>query len=82
MGVQYKSDFTEYFRAGNVIIGSCNEYTGDPDDDIHHDMEPRLLGLAMVPGHHITKMWVDTNTETIRANSPHQEEDEAMEQNL
>ncbi len=47
------------YRAGNVIIGSCNEYTRDPDTENDLDMEPRLLGLAMVPGHHIARMWVD-----------------------
>ena len=51
-------------RAGNVIIGSCNEYTGQPDTE----MEPRMLGLAMVPGKHIDKIWIDLTT--VRANSP------------
>merc|ERR1719378_1786417 len=36
-------------RAGNVIIGSCNEYTGDPDKDPECDLVPRLLGLAWYP---------------------------------
>ena len=71
------------YRAGNVIIGSCNEYTGDPDKDPECDLVPRLLGLAMVPGHHISKMWVDLNNDTIRANSPLQETDDVeIEQNL
>ena len=55
------------FRAGNVIIGSCNEYTSDPDADGQAE-DPRILGLAMVPGHHIAKIWVDDTT--VRTNSP------------
>jgi len=45
-------------RSGNVIIGSCNEYTSDPDQ-AGAEEEGRILGLAMVPGHHVTRMWVD-----------------------
>ena len=56
-------------KAGNVIVGSCNEYTSDPDAPGGESEEPRILGLAMVPGHHIGRMWVD-NTD-IRNNSPH-----------
>lgn len=63
-------------RAGNVIIGSCNEYTGDPDIEDDLDMEPRLLGLAMVPGHHIAKMWVDNVKEPVRPTSPAADDDE------
>ena len=62
-------------RAGNVIIGSCNEFTSDPDTEPDADMEPRLLGLAMVPGHHIKTMWVDNNMSPARANSPLEHED-------
>ena len=53
-----------------MIIGSCNEFTGDPDIEADLDMEPRLLGLAMVPGHHIAKMWVDSVKESARPASP------------
>ena len=82
--VSDKSDnllgFTKfYFRAGNVIIGSCNEFTADPDEEINFDLVPRLLGLAMVPGHHITKMWVDLNDNVVRANSPALEDDQTLE---
>ena len=59
-------DHVTVARSGNLIIGSCNEYTGDPD----LDTEPRLLGLAMVPGHHIAKLWVDADSNTARPNSP------------
>ena len=51
------------FRAGNVIIGSCNEYT-------ESSLEPRMLGLAMVPGKHIDKIWIDLSS--LRPNSPSQ----------
>ena len=63
------------YRAGNVIIGSCNEYTGDPDTEDDLDMEPRLLGLAMVPGHHIARMWVDNVKEPVRPTSPAAEDE-------
>jgi len=50
-------------RSGNVIVGSCNEYTSDPDSaggEVRAGGgEGRVLGLAMVPGHHVTRMWVD-----------------------
>ena len=60
-----------------MIIGSCNEYTGDPDTDDDLDMEPRLLGLAMVPGHHIARMWVDNVKEPVRPTSPAAEDEES-----
>jgi len=45
-------------KSSNVIIGNCTEYTRDPDS--HPDLEePRMLGLAMVPGHHIVKLYID-----------------------
>merc|ERR1711953_985720 len=50
-------------KAGNVIIGSCNEYT-------ESSSEPRMLGLAMVPGKHIDKIWIDLSS--LRPNSPGQ----------
>jgi len=68
-------------RAGNVIIGSCNEYTSDPDkEDIEHSAEARILGLAMVPGHHVTKLWVDLNNSGInrRTNSPQGDSDDCL----
>lgn len=52
-------------RSGNVIIGSCNEYTSDPDKGVEE--EGRILGLAMVPGHHITRMWVDQDSSVTEA---------------
>lgn len=44
-------------RDRNVILGSCEEYLNSPDSDEHE--EPRILGLAMVPGHHIVSLHVD-----------------------
>lgn len=41
----------------NVILGNCSEYLRA--EDIADDVEPRLLGLAMVPGHHIVTIHVD-----------------------
>eukprot|EP00091_Calanus_sinicus_P016487 TRINITY_DN35870_c0_g1_i1.p1 TRINITY_DN35870_c0_g1~~TRINITY_DN35870_c0_g1_i1.p1 ORF type:complete len:114 (-),score=46.89 TRINITY_DN35870_c0_g1_i1:60-401(-) len=65
-------------RAGNVIIGSCNEYTSDPDDPGGEAEEPRILGLAMVPGHHIGRIWVDDTA--VRNSSPcNADSDEGLE---
>ncbi|XP_064642209.1 N-alpha-acetyltransferase 38, NatC auxiliary subunit-like isoform X2 [Lineus longissimus] len=41
----------------NVILGNCQEYLKDEDSN----EEPRVLGLAMVPGHHIVSILVDEN---------------------
>lgn len=70
-------------RAGNVIIGSCNEYTCDPDqaeeENTEEQAEARILGLALVPGHHVTRMWVDLSTGgSRRTNSPLVESDEGL----
>jgi len=60
-------------RDSNVIIGLCNEYTRDPDLKQEHaakqcagttadsgmSEEGRILGLAMVPGRHIKKLYID-----------------------
>ncbi|XP_027202459.1 LSMD1 domain-containing protein Sbat [Dermatophagoides pteronyssinus] len=37
----------------NIILGSSLEFLNDDDED------PRLLGLAMVPGEHIMSICVD-----------------------
>ncbi|XP_078615726.1 N-alpha-acetyltransferase 38, NatC auxiliary subunit-like [Branchiostoma floridae x Branchiostoma japonicum] len=47
-------------RDKNVILGSCQEYIQDPDNTSGED--PRVLGLAMVPGHHILKIEYDDIT--------------------
>lgn len=41
----------------NIILGSCDEYVNSPDSD--EKEEPRVLGLAMVPGHHIVSIEID-----------------------
>jgi small nuclear ribonucleoprotein (snRNP)-like protein len=46
----------------NIILGSCQEYINSPDDNTGE--EPRVLGLAMVPGHHIVSICVDSNETT------------------
>ena len=46
-------------RDKNIILGACQEYIGEPDSD--DTEEPRLLGLAMVPGRHVVSMHVDMN---------------------
>jgi len=43
----------------NVILGSCQEYISPPDAE--HPEEPRILGLAMIPGHHIVSICVDNS---------------------
>jgi len=52
-------------RDRNVILGSCQEYLNSPDDEKE---EPRILGLAMIPGHHIVSICVD-QTEPITSAS-------------
>ncbi|CAG2121864.1 unnamed protein product, partial [Medioppia subpectinata] len=44
-------------RDRNVILGSCLEYL-KPNDDGSTE-EPRVLGLAMIPGQHIVSIHVD-----------------------
>ncbi|KAL9970322.1 hypothetical protein ACROYT_G022677 [Oculina patagonica] len=39
----------------NIILGSCQEFVGSSDEK----EEPRILGLAMVPGKHIVSIEVD-----------------------
>ncbi|XP_064599364.1 N-alpha-acetyltransferase 38-A, NatC auxiliary subunit-like [Liolophura sinensis] len=41
----------------NVILGSCEEYLKPLDSG--EKEEPRILGLAMIPGHHIVSIMVD-----------------------
>ncbi|CAM1304464.1 Uncharacterised protein g3776 [Pycnogonum litorale] len=40
----------------NVILGSCSEYLNANGETSE---EPRVLGLAMVPGHHIVSIHID-----------------------
>uniref|UniRef100_A0A0B6ZEJ4 Sm domain-containing protein n=1 Tax=Arion vulgaris TaxID=1028688 RepID=A0A0B6ZEJ4_9EUPU len=41
----------------NIIMGSCEEYLKVPDSDTKED--PRVLGLAMVPGKHVVSIEID-----------------------
>ena len=78
MNVIFVSIILICIRAGNVIIGSCNEYTSDPDAPGGEAEEPRILGLAMVSGHHIGRIWVDDTT--VRNSSPFNvDSDEGLE---
>jgi small nuclear ribonucleoprotein (snRNP)-like protein len=44
-------------RDQNIILGSCTEYLkADADGQVD---EPRVLGLAMVPGHHVISIHTD-----------------------
>ncbi|XP_053379233.1 N-alpha-acetyltransferase 38, NatC auxiliary subunit-like isoform X2 [Mercenaria mercenaria] len=47
----------------NVILGSCEEYL-KPPDHVEKKEEPRILGLAMIPGHHIVSIHVDEDRGT------------------
>lgn len=44
-------------RDNNIILGSCIEHL-QPDEGGREE-EPRVLGLAMVPGRHIVSICVD-----------------------
>ncbi|KAL8557946.1 N(alpha)-acetyltransferase 38, NatC auxiliary [Nucella lapillus] len=43
-------------RDGNIILGTCEEYIHAPENEKE---DPRVLGLAMVPGHHVDSIQVD-----------------------
>lgn len=47
----------------NVILGSCTESMSEADDA--SNVEPRGLGLAMVPGKHIVSIKVDDATAPV-----------------
>lgn len=49
----------------NVILGSCQEYLKTPDSG--EKEEPRVLGLAMVPGYHIVSIEVDDDENSDRS---------------
>jgi small nuclear ribonucleoprotein (snRNP)-like protein len=44
-------------KDANIILGSCTETLSEADEAAAAD--PRILGLAMVPGRHITSIKVD-----------------------
>ncbi|XP_059143325.1 N-alpha-acetyltransferase 38, NatC auxiliary subunit-like [Physella acuta] len=41
----------------NIIMGSCEEYLKSPDSEPRED--PRILGLAMIPGKHVVSIEID-----------------------
>ena len=47
-------------KARNVILGSAQEYR--TLEETNKQVEPRMLGLAMVPGKHIVSLQVDLDT--------------------
>ncbi|XP_078393556.1 N-alpha-acetyltransferase 38, NatC auxiliary subunit [Cetorhinus maximus] len=47
-------------RDCNVILGSAQEYL-KPTDSLAQG-EPRVLGLAMIPGHHIVSIEVEMDS--------------------
>ncbi|XP_071037385.1 N-alpha-acetyltransferase 38, NatC auxiliary subunit [Parasteatoda tepidariorum] len=49
-------------RDRNVILGSCAECLPAESDDSTVE-EPRVLGLAMVPGHHIVSIEVEVDSD-------------------
>ncbi|CAB3982618.1 Hypothetical predicted protein [Paramuricea clavata] len=40
----------------NIILGSCQEFVYGED---YENEEPRILGLAMIPGKHIVSLEID-----------------------
>ncbi|XP_022344822.1 N-alpha-acetyltransferase 38, NatC auxiliary subunit-like [Crassostrea virginica] len=44
-------------RERNVILGGCEEYLKPLEGS--EKEEPRILGLAMIPGHHIVSISID-----------------------
>ena len=53
-------------KDANVIMGSCTESMGtEEEDSAATAVEPRVLGLAMVPGKHIVSIHVDQDSNEI-----------------
>ena len=50
-------------KDANVIMGSCTESMGSEEEEDNAD--PRVLGLAMVPGKHIVSIHVDQDSNEI-----------------
>ncbi|XP_065646242.1 N-alpha-acetyltransferase 38, NatC auxiliary subunit isoform X2 [Hydra vulgaris] len=50
----------------NIILGSCQEFSGEQIEGEQKTEEPRILGLAMVPGRHVKTMHIDM-TEQVQA---------------
>ncbi|XP_056431589.1 N-alpha-acetyltransferase 38, NatC auxiliary subunit [Gadus chalcogrammus] len=47
-------------RDCNVILGSAQEFL--KSSDMFSQGEPRVLGLAMIPGHHVVSIEVEADT--------------------
>lgn len=68
-------------RDQNLILGSCNEYIGTPSEQ----EEFRVLGLALVPGHHIQSIHIDqtspsdTRPSHSSSTSTYQNNDQAID---
>jgi len=52
-------------KDANVILGTCAEYLTE-----ENSREPRMLGLAMIPGRHIISIHVDETLETSVSKIP------------
>lgn len=52
-------------RDQNLILGNCNEYIGSPSEQ----EEFRVLGLALIPGHHIKSIYIDESSSSISHNA-------------
>lgn len=61
-------------NARNVILGSAQEYLTFSETGVNEN--PRVLGLAMVPGKHIKSMQIDQD---IRENSCHNANSSGLE---
>ncbi|KAL7642119.1 UNVERIFIED_CONTAM: hypothetical protein RMT77_006679 [Armadillidium vulgare] len=51
-------------RDNNIILASCTEHL-QPDDDGREE-EPRVLGLAMVPGRHVVSISIDESYQSMK----------------
>ena len=52
-------------KDANVIMGSCTESMGSEEEEDKDNADPRVLGLAMVPGKHIVSIHVDQDSNEI-----------------
>jgi len=55
-------------RDCNIIMGSCEEYL-KPTDTLPKE-EPRILGLAMIPGKHVLSIEIDEISHSEESKSP------------
>ncbi|XP_066989561.1 N-alpha-acetyltransferase 38, NatC auxiliary subunit isoform X2 [Macrobrachium rosenbergii] len=46
-------------RDNNIILGSCTEHLRPDGNEDGREEEPRVLGLAMIPGRHIVSICID-----------------------